>query len=335
MFTTFGDLASVFHSRGLSGRMKSDMARLGQEISTGIKTNLNAAVSGDFGPLAGIEHSLKTLESYKIATEEAAAHASAAQAALEAVHTQTQDLTSDLIGAIGSKNSVMVRTTAENAKQTFLSAVSQLNTKVMGRSLFSGAATDSPALASGADMLAAINTDIASATTAADVSARIDAWFDDPTGGFATMGYLGANTSMGPIRLGNGETAEMTVRADSQEIKDVLKATAKAAVLADGSLSGSLEQQTTLLEQSMNDFLRANDKLVGVRADVGTLEGRIEDAKTRNAAEKSALEITRNEMIAADPYDTATELQALYGQLESLYSVTAHLSKLSFTDYMR
>lgn len=335
MFSTFGDLASAFNSRSMSARLKADMTRLGQEVASGVRSDLNTAVSGDFGPLAGIEHSLKTLESFRIANVEAAAFASAAQSSLDAIQAQSQDLTTSIISATSSKNNVMMRTVAEDARQTFLSTVSQLNTTVMGRSLFAGAATDQPALASGEAILAAIQTDIAAETNAAGISARIDAWFDDPAGGFATMGYLGADQPMGPVRLGNGETGNMHLRADSQEIKDTLKAMAKSAVMANGTLSASLDQQTALFEASMNDFLAANDNLVGSRAEIGTLEERIEDATTRNEAEKAALKMSRNELIAVDPYQTATELKAIYGQLESLYTVTAHLSKLSFTDYMR
>ena len=335
MFATFGDMASAFHSRTMSARLKSDMSRLGVELTTGIKTNIGAAVSGDFGPIAGIEHSLKTLESYKVATNEASTVASAMQHSLGAIQTQSQELSAGLLTATTSRGATLIKATAHDAEQKFLATVSQLNTNVMGRSLFSGAATDRPALAKGEDMLAALKVEIAGETTAAGVSARIDAWFDDPGGGFETVGYLGSDNPAGPIRLGNGETAELDMQADNQEIRDVLKAIAKSAVMADGALDGRIDEQLLLTKAAGEGLLTANDSFTLARANVGALEARIENVSTRNEAEKSALEISRNELIAADPYDTATELQAAYGQLESLYTVTARMSQLKFTDYMR
>ncbi|KPN64834.1 flagellar hook-associated protein 3 FlgL [Aliiroseovarius crassostreae] len=335
MFTTFGDLATAFHSRSQGAKLRAEMSRLGVELTTGLKTDISRAVSGDFGPIAGIEHDLQTLLAYKTATDEAAILANTTQIALETIQSQGEDLVSGMLTATSSKNVTMVQTTAMDAKQKFNSAVSQLNTDVMGRSLFAGAATDKAPLVSGEEMLEAIMVAIASDTNAADISASIDAWFDDPAGGFATMAYLGSDNPMGPIRLGNGEVADLTIRANDQSIKDVLKATVKSAVMAEGALNGSVEQQIELTKIAAQDLLSANDGLVLARAGIGAVEARVDAAQTRNEAEKSALEITRSNLISADPYDTATELQAAYSQLESLYTVTARMSKLNFTDFMR
>lgn len=335
MFATFGDMASAFHSRSMSAQLKTDLTRLSLELSTGLKSDLSSAVAGDFGPIAGIQHDLETLNSFKIATDEAAILASSTQVSLETIQNQSEDLASGLLSATSSENPTLVNTTSMDARQKFEAAVSQLNTEVMGRTLFSGAATDTAPLLNGTDMLEAIKVAIAADTNAADISTTIDAWFDDPAGGFATTAYQGSDNPMGPIRLGNGETAELQVRADNDAIKSVLKAMAKSAVISEGALSGHTDQQVALTKIAAQDMLTANDKLVLTRAEIGTVEARIEQAKTRNEAQKSALEITRSNLIAADPYETATEFQAAYGQLESLYTVTAHLSKLNFTDYMR
>jgi flagellar hook-associated protein 3 FlgL len=71
-----------------------------------------------------------------------------------------------------------------------------------------------------------------------------------------------------------------------------------------------------------------------MRAGIGTLEARIETATARNSAETSALEMARNEIIAVDPYKAATDLSAAQTQLETLYTVTARLSRLSLAGYL-
>jgi len=75
--------------------------------------------------------------------------------------------------------------------------------------------------------------------------------------------------------------------------------------------------------------------LTNLRAGVGSLQGRIEDISVQNTAEQSALELARSDLIAVDPYQTASELEAVYGQIETLYTVTSRIARLNFTDYMK
>ena len=58
-------------------------------------------------------------------------------------------------------------------------------------------------------------------------------------------------------------------------------------------------------------------------------------ASARNGAETSALEIARTDILAIDPYRTATELQSTETRLETLYTLTARLSRLSLSEYLR
>ncbi len=75
--------------------------------------------------------------------------------------------------------------------------------------------------------------------------------------------------------------------------------------------------------------------LVTLRARVGTAEAAIERAAVRNGAEATQLEIARNRIIAVDPFRAATELQSLEVQLETLFTITARLSRLKLTDFLR
>lgn len=334
-FATYGDLASTFQTRHLNARMKQDLSRLGMELATGRKSDVTSATSGDYGPIAGIEHSLKLLTAHKQATNEAATLTATAQLVLGNIQEQTQDVSSGLIGAISSHNTTLIGVTAVDAREKFASIISSLNTNVGGRSLFAGAATDGQALADTDTIISALLSAASGQTTASGVAMQIDAWFDDVGGGFETTGYIGADADMGPIQLGNGETVSLSTKADSTEIRDLLSALAKSVVISEGVLSGDATAQRELSALASSELLGAIDGLTMTRARVGAVEARIENATVQNAAERAALELARNELTAVDPYETATALEALYGQMESLYTVTARLSKLSFTDYMR
>lgn len=332
---TIGDLANTFLIKRQTSGLKSEMARLASELTTGQKADLGASLAGDFGPFAGIERSLRAIAAYTTANSEAAGMLTASQLALENVQSIGRDLSTALLTASSSEDVVLIGATAEDARQKFSAVVSTLNTSMADRTLFGGAATDRPALATGEEMLAQIAAATAGETTAAGIVAAVEAWFDDAGGGFETMGYLGSNSDMGPMMIAEDETVSVGVRADSQVIRDTLKGYALMSLIVDGALAGQVTEQADLAAAAATQLLAADGDITDVRARIGAVEARIEDAQARNAAERSAYELARTELVGADPYQTATELQAVYAQIETLYTVTARIAGLKFTDYMR
>jgi len=331
---SIGDLARTFQLRRYSTTLKSDLNRLGAELTTGQKSDLGASLAGDFGPLAGIERSLRTIAAYKTANTETAGLLAAAQSALEATQNMGEELTSGLLTAASARDSTLINATSQDARQKFSAVVSVLNTRVADRSLFAGAATDQPALATGDAMMEEIKLAIAGETTASGIVAAVDAWFDTPGGGFETTGYLGSTQDMGPLMIADGDKVQMSLRADDTVIRETLKGFALAGLVAEGALSGDIEAQAELVSTAAERMLTSDGDLTNMRARIGTIEARIENAQARNASEASAYELARAELVSADPYETATRLEAVYSQIETLYTVTARIANLSFADYM-
>ena len=48
----------------------------------------------------------------------------------------------------------------------------------------------------------------------------------------------------------------------------------------------------------------------------------------------STLQVSRNDIRSADPYQTATALTEVQTQIETLFAVTARLSRLNLVDYL-
>lgn len=332
---TLGDLASTFQLRRFTGERKADLTRLAMELTTGVKADLGAAIAGDFGPFAGIERSLRTNAAYSTTNTEASSFFAGAQLALESIQSITQDLSPALLTASSARDATLIHATSADAKQKFASVVSRFNTQIADRSIFAGATTDSAALAPAQTMLDDIVAATAGMTTAADVEAAVVAWFDDAGGGFETSGYLGSINDMGAMKIADDETIQMTIRADDSVVRDTLKGLALAALGAEGVLDGDIAEQANLIERASIRMLTSDGDLTQTRAEIGSIERRIEDASARNAAEAAAYEIARGEMVNADPYETATMLETVYAQIETLYTVTARLSALRFSEYMR
>ena len=333
--TSIGDLALSYQTRLNNTRLKSELGRISQELSSGRTSNLRARTGGDLGSYAGLENAIGSLAAYKIAATEAGLAVGAVQRSLETVQKITADAGPALLLASSSGESTLVQAAASDARAKFSTVISVLNTRVADRALLSGTAVGTTSLADAETMIAELRTAISAETTAAGVTSVVDAWFDDPGGGFETNGYLGSTTDLSAFRIGPQEEAALGLRGDNQDLRDVMKAYALAALVADGALSGQHVERAELLEASATRLLAGDKALAELRAGIGTLEARVDTALARNGAETVALEIARSGLVEVDPYESATELQAFESQLETLYTITARLSRLSLVDYLR
>lgn len=332
-----GDMAQALLLHRQTGMLKTDLNRLTQEMASGRKADLAAAVSGDFRVLAGIEHSLTLLGSYATATGEAETLAATQQTALDTLQTIGADLAPTLANAGTTGGATHVATAAHDARQKFMSAVAALNVRVGDRHVFAGDATDRRTILGAEDILNGLTTAIAGQTTASAVVGAIDAWFDAPSGGggYLDQAYGGSATALAPLRIGEGEEAALTLTAADPTLREVLKGLALGAMVAEGALSGDLTGQAALMKTAGERLIGSGTALATLQAGLGSTEGQIAATATRNGAEKSALAIARNTLVAADPYETASALEAARTQLETLYALTARLSRLNLADFLR
>lgn len=332
-----GDMAQAYLLRRHNYDLKTTLNRLTEELGSGRKSDLAAAVSGDFKTLAGLEQSLKTMQAYATATTEAATLTGTLQSAFETVQSIATGLAPSLMSAGTSGGMTHVRTAAFDAGQKLFSAVAALNVRVGDRYALSGVATDQKPILGAQDILDELTTAIAGQVTSSGVEAAVTAWFDAAPGGggYVDTIYGGSSTPLAPFSIGEGEVAVMDITATDQTLKDTLKGLALGALVAQGALAGDLTGQANLLQSAGRGLMTANTNLAELRANLGSVEGQIGAVATRNTVEKSALEIARNGIVAADPYATAAELEAVKTQLETLYTLTARLSRMSLADFLR
>lgn len=336
-YVSIGDMAQAFQMRRHNVELQRQLSRLTEDLTSGVKSDLAEAVSGDFKALAGIDHSLGILRAYQTATDEAELFTGTLQAAFATVQDMTTDLAPGLANAATTGTPLIVDTAAMDARQKFHSVVAALNTQVADRYLLSGDATDQRPILGSQDILDALMAATAGQVTGTGVATAVAIWFDAPPGGggYLDMIYGGSPTLLAPFRIGQGDEAVMDITAASPEIRDMLKGLALSALVAEGALPGDQLGRSYLVKTSGEALFAANDRMADLRARLGATEGHIADTATRNSAEASALEIARIKIIAADPYETASALEAVQTQIETLYTLTARLSRLSLADYLR
>jgi flagellar hook-associated protein 3 FlgL len=329
------DIANSLFLRRSSTALKQALAQSRQELTTGRAADPVAALRGQTGPLAALERNRSLLEAYATATAESGLHTDAQQTALARVSGATSDTFGQILALGPSPGRHMVDPVARNARGAFEQTVIALNTRLSDRSLFAGAASDRPALAPAADILAALVAETAGATSATEATALVDAWFDTPGGGFETMAYLGATTPAGPVAVAPGDAIRLEITAARDELRPALKGLALAALVAEGVPGTTHEERAALLETAGQRLLSAQTGVTGLMAELGAAEARIAAAAVRNTAERTAMELAVNDLIGVDPFDAATRLEDTRGRIEALFAITGRLQRLSLTEFLR
>lgn len=330
-----GDLSTTFLLSRQTAALKGEVQARATEVTTGRAADLSQALRGDWQALHAIEARLGLAAAERLAILEAKGFATAAQEALGQVQDQADALASVMLGIPLSPTDATLSRAGAEAHAAFEAIVAALNQKNADRAVFAGVATDALPLAPVQAMLADIETAVAGETTAAGVVAAVEAWFTTPAGGFETLGYAGSANPLAPLSLGAGEAAPFPVTAADPALREVLIGVAIGALLAGPTLGTDTDQRLALGRISAERLLSARSPLTEVRAGIGATESRIARAEARAAAEETALELARADLIAADPYTAAARLETAQTRLESLFALTARISRLNLVDFLR
>ncbi|MBY6154479.1 hypothetical protein KUV47_14745 [Vannielia litorea] len=329
----FGDLARLHSMNRSNHDMKSELARLTQEMSSGRKSSIAEAVGGDFAPITSIEMTLARNAAFQTASTEAASFASVMQHAYQTISAFGSDSASNLLNASQAAQPELIGTAAADAAAKLQPILSALNTEIGGRSVFAGQDVSGPAVADAATLMAGLSAATAGATDVTTLMAAVDTWFD-PGGGFETTVYLGSATPLAPVDIGQEVSADLGFTALDPELRATLKGIALAGLIADGALAGDTDARADLLQRAGEILTEGESGLTQLQARLGTVEELIGEADAARAAETSALKMTRAELVEVDPYETASRLQQVQMQLETIYAMTARMQSLSLVNYL-
>ncbi|WP_254440278.1 flagellin [Ruegeria atlantica] len=332
--TSIGDLARGMTLRTRSTELRNEIETLSYEMSTGKVQDVSGRLDGDYSHLLDLDRSLSRLDAYQVSTAEAGLFTDAMQLSLTTINESVTELTSSLLSFGTSNQAVSHENASVQARNELDTIISALNTRAGGRSLYSGAATDVSPLPSTDTLLSALETELSGYVTTADIRQAAEDWFNDPAG-FDAVIYQGSGNALAPMQVSENESITIPITATDPAIKDAIRDIAVAALVSDNALNLPSDQRTALFTQLGVDLANTQNDVVNLRAQVGSAEARIEQAATRNSAAQTSLEFSRNKLIAADPYETAAQLQTVQFQLESLYSVTVRNANLSLVNFLR
>ncbi|QJD16526.1 flagellin [Paracoccus sanguinis] len=333
-FTSVGDLSRFVLLRQANAQLKTRLSVLSQEMTTGLKADVPAATGGNLGRLAQVQGRLAALESFNRNASLAQSETSALQAALEGI-AGLANRGPELQAAAAMEDEAALDMRAAQAAQDFRTAVRLINTEAGGRFALSGTEVGTAPLAPAEDILALARTQVAGMTDPVAISGALDAWFSsDVAGGFVDQAFRG-NTEATSTGVSPDTTIQRDLNASAPEFRTLLKGLAMAALAGEPAATLSHGAKSVLIRAAGRELSEASLGIVRARATLGMQQESIDQALARNAAEGSALSIARSDILAADPYQTASELTQTEANLQNLYALTARMTKLSLTDYIR
>ena len=311
--------------------LKTRMDTTRTEVVTGRYEDITAKTKGDVGAAHLLRKAIDDAKSSQSNLSIVESRAQITQATLGNIGSEGSRIATDLLAAVGRKDTSSIKILTEDAKVSLYSTFASLNTKLGERALFGGDETDRAPLANADILLTDIEAIMAGATDAADAKVQLDFYFDDPAGGFATTIYQGGTNRVALVEIGPGSRIDVSAKADDPAIKDIIRGLVSVAALN----SATYADRDVTIQQSIGTVLDGDNKLVEQRASIGVNESRVAAAKARYEAEETVLTSLFNAKTARDPYEAASELQLLETQLEASYLMTARMAQLSLANFIR
>ena len=332
---SFGDMTQQFQSTRQTAQVKSRLNTLANELTSGLVADVTAHLRGDTTQFAALNRDIALIDGYRQSASEVAFVFDQMQVTLGTVDTLRTTLSNQFLLVMPETPLKQIDAAAAAGRDGFRAIVGNLNQRFADRTLFAGTAVDGPALADAETMLADLAASLTSSNSAATIAADVAAWFDTPGGGFEMSGYLGATGSGVTRKLGDRDSVSSNLRADDQGLRDVMKSAALAA-LAD-LMAGTLSTETRaqMVADAGLGLASAGASLTATRGTLGEAQATTDAALTRLSASRTTLDMARNDLIAIDPFATATRLQDVQQQLEMLFTVTARISGLSLASFLR
>jgi flagellar hook-associated protein 3 FlgL len=332
--TSLGDMSQMFFLRRNNVETRTQINTLSAELTTGLKADVPKAVGHDFSLLSGLERGISMSQTYVRATNEARVVTETMQNSLGLAQDSVEGLASSLLSVSNSGLPTNVTTAVQDGRNALDAIVGAMNTSVAGRFLFSGQATDTRPVMDADQILNAVRPLAQAATTPQDMIAAVDAWFADGAD-FTTTAYNGTAAPSAGFLVGERDTLSLEITADRREVRDALAAAVKVALLEDLSLPNGHADVAIIMKNAAEELFEGAAQLTLLRGELGQTQEAIEVAESRANTQLSALQINRSDLLSADPFETATALEDASMRLESLYTLTARLSRLSLTDFLR
>lgn len=311
-------------SNNISG-LRAQISDRAEEATTGFQSDLVSHLNGRIDQALISQKALNETTADQSRLELRSIRLSITDSTMGSIRDLTEGLTLEMQSAIGVSDTPRQNTVAGEAKEALSEVLSRLNVRHGERYLFSGDATATPPYADAETLLSDIRNISLTATDEADYAAQVQAYFDDPAGGFQTNFYQGAQTA----------SDADAVLSNQQGFADLFQGLALMALSSTTEGQPYARAGTPALEEALSRLEGGRTALVDAQAGVGIRQESIQTEQRLLEREETLLTAAFVDLAGKDQYEAATELKELEANLEASYLLTSRLSNLSILNYLR
>ena len=282
---------------GLIGGQKKSVDKAATELATGLRQDVFSAEGGTPGTSLALRSRMSSNDAWVIANKTLSGKLDVMNVAMNDLREAGQEVMDFLLA--GDASPVSAEALKVSARGALETLVNRLNTTHNGEHLFSGTATDTPAVSLDADN---------------------------------NLVYNGNGDALS-TRIDDGNTLSYGARGNEQALLDL--AAALATVLQTDFDAMSQSDYAAFRTGMTSDLGVAIDGVLAIEARMGGDAARLDRLVGR---QESVTKIYNDQILAiegVDPEEAAVRLEALRIQLNSTYEVTARLSEMSFLNFMR
>ena len=334
-FNSIGDLASSLILSQSNMLAKRNLQKFSTELVTGVTSNIKSVLQNDMSRQVQWQRSLASNSVLSKTLSEALTQTQSKRLVINSIENNTASFANQITTSLASNSSSTLESLSKNALNTLDQTLSQLNSEVAGRSLFSGSSTDTMAIASSEVLLQSVKAYVAPSITPSGITQKVREWMDDRNSGFESVAYFGSDDDPSPIRISEDRQITEASKANHPAIKKVIESLFLATISSDENLGLATAERATLLSEASTGLRDAGTQLIQLEAGIGYIEGELQKAKTTVSSEIATTEQIRADVLGVDEFEIASRLQSTELQLEKIYTVTARASRMSLLEYLR
>ncbi len=313
------------------GDLQTRLQRVSQELTTGRSQDVARTLGSATEVYESMVRSRDAAEALLQRNIVIGGRLDAGQAALSLIDGSIERLAEDVIAALGRDDQTALSAHLGAAQASLGESIAALNSHQGGRYLFSGTLVDQAPLAATGAFTQEIGTAVTGAVGITAQLAAVDALFD---AGMPAVLYAGDDT-VPEAEIALGDQVAVGTTANDPATRPLLQGLSMLAALDSGEVTLSEPDRSAYIEHAVAKLEVGQSGVTDVRTRLGFAQERVANADGANRATQAALELQINALVSVDPYDAASEFQALESQLQASYLVVSRMASLSLANYLR
>ena len=332
-------------------KAQSNLATAQQEVATGTYADIGLQLGATTRQDISLRADSSLMQTISATNNVASTRLSTTQAVLSTLQTTAQDFLNSLISTTGSTTGTVPALGLQKTAQSGLqSLISGLNTSLDGQYIFGGINTGTAPITDyyaspSSPNQAAVDTTFftafgfsqtspsVSSITGAQMQSFLNSQFSTLfQGSNWTSDWSAASNTTITSQISESHSASTSISANQSAFQDLAQAYTMVADLGTQNLSADALNAVTATATSL--MQKAITGLTSMQVDLGLVQSSISTANNQMSVQVNILTTQINNLESVDPYQAATQVTDLQTQIETAYSLTAQLQKLSLVNYI-